>query len=362
MQIPFVDLSNINVDIVDRVVQVIHSGKFINGLEVASFEVAWAKYCDAKHCVATSSGSSALTAAIKSLLPQGSKIVIPEFSFAATLFSVLEAGCVPVFCPVKNTGLMDTDACSNILDDLAGPRSRPGERIGVMPVHLFGQVVDLPKDLFRVNAFVIEDACQAHGMKALSEIACFSFYPTKNLGAMGDAGAVVTNSELIAEAVYKLCNYGDSRGAKYQHHLWGTNARMDEIQAAVLNVKLRWLDRDNAIRRQQAFKYMEFIPTIATAEECYYHLYPILIDHRYVDEAHRFLLSKGIEVGRHYPYTLPKIYNRQEYYSGTASLLAAQVVTLPIGPHLNDSQINYVIDVFQTYFMQEAGGLILRPK
>jgi dTDP-4-amino-4,6-dideoxygalactose transaminase len=348
MRVPFADTAIINTELIHRVTDVLASGRFIGGTEVVGFEERWASYCGASHCVGTSSGSAALTATLKAMLPQGSKVIIPEFSFAATLFSVLEAGMTPVFCPVEATGLMNMNVCKMLVSQLKHVQLHH-EKIGIVVVHLYGQRVEIPKALLQNTMIpVIEDACQAHGITLQGMAACFSFYPSKNLGAAGDAGAVVTNNFIIKDAIYRLCNYGDTPGNKYEHTLWGSNQRLDAIQAAVLDAKLPYLDAQNNIRRQQALTYQDVgVPTIATALENYFHLYPIRVFSDDVDYFIDSMSNIGVDIGRHYPYSLPDIYNRTVSETSIATRLADEVVTLPIGPHLSNEQIEFVASSLQ---------------
>lgn len=343
MEVPSADLSIINEHIVGSVNRVLQSGRFINGQHSNIFATRWAKLCGAKFCVPVASGSAALIALIRAAKTAASKYaIVPNLSFAATSFAVVDAGLIPVFCRTLPNGLMDQDHCLELLEVY-------GQDVtAVIPVHLYGQVMRIKQEILESDVFVIEDACQAHGVFELQgTAAAFSFYPSKNLGAAGDAGAVVTQSQGLASIVRAYVNYGDYPGEKYTHSCIGNNLRMDEIQAAVLNAKLdqNYLEISNRCRGQQAVYYQYGgIDSIATTEPNSWHLYPVLVDNP------KFIQKKfaefGIEVGIHYPYTLAQIHQQYNADDTNSLFISKHVLTLPIGPHLCETEINYVIDEF----------------
>lgn len=352
MTIKFADLSIQDPELEQDIHKVLVSGQFINGPFLKKFEEAWASYCGTRYCVGVASGSAALTAALKALdIKAGGLVAIPMLSFAATLFSVLEAGLVPVFVEVDSNGLMNQDI---LLDS--------GIEVDViMPVHLYGQVLHIKDEL--LGCTVVEDACQAHGAFASLQgmLAAFSFYPSKNLGAAGDAGAVVTNSETFNRFIRAYINYGDYPGEKYVHSEIGTNARMDELQAAILLHKLSRLDAHNAVRRSVAMYYSENgIYSYATVRPNVWHLYPILVDKP--SEFRNRMMVVDIETGRHLPYVLQDLYNGGAVLgnSDIARRIAEHVVTLPIGPHIDSYAQEKVIAAVKT--IAEYDGNMWRLK
>lgn len=338
MRVPQARLVVENLDAHKVVARVLQSGRFIGGPEVDQFAKRWAKYCHTKYCIPTASGSAALVAAIRAMSVPGDKIMVPAFSFAATTSVVLEAGCRPVYCDVTPYGLMDWEMAEDLAPDVDG----------IMPVHLFGQRSVIPDHILTQLVYIIEDACQAHGLFGCGpmlqgDVACYSFYPSKNLGAVGDAGALVTDRDDTADYVAAWVNYGDPPGQKYVHRMPSTNARMDAIQAAFLNMRLAQLGDNNANRAATAGTYKaEDVPSIATAEPSVWHLYPVLAHDP--DELIRKLLQEyGVEVGRHYPYTLPHVsHDGYQREFPVAERLARHVVTLPIGPHVTGFDARYV--------------------
>jgi dTDP-4-amino-4,6-dideoxygalactose transaminase len=189
---------------------VLKSGRFIGGMYLEEFAEKWAKFCGAKHCVPVASGSAALTASIKALVPPSGAVLLPALSFAATAFSVIEAGCEPIYVDVRPDGLMNLDVAEEAVHRM--------HISCVLPVHLYGQLLEIEYDSALYNTIVIEDACQAHGVfKLWGDAGCFSFYPSKNLGAAGDAGAVVTNrsswQEICACDAWHQCKDGCYTGS-----------------------------------------------------------------------------------------------------------------------------------------------------
>ncbi len=271
-------------------------------------------------------------------------IILPGLSYAATLYAVCEAGFDPIYCDVTENGLIDMELCENIAkvhyDD-----------IYFMPVHLYGQLVNLSHSFLK-HTTIIEDAAQAHGVfgKVTGEAACFSYYPSKNLGGIGDGGAIVTDNEAVYTTARLYGNIGDSFTGKYEHILSGLNFRMDAIQAAFLHAKLELglLDKEIRVRKRQVGIYKGHgIETLATAQLNGYHLYPILINDPV--PAIKLFNGKNIAIGRHYPYTLPKVGNDKKHLPNSETI-AKHNITLPLGSHLTRSQIAKVCTTLLNYF------------
>ena len=325
------------------IADILRTGKFINGFWVQQFEDLFGECREDHHVAAVASGSAALTVTLRVFgKANAGFVIIPEYSFAATMFSVIEAGYIPIFTEVDSTGLMDIDMLRDKLNTLA-----PALIAAIVPVHLYGQRLELPTDILE-NYVVIEDAAQAHGVAFPIQgvAACFSFYPSKNLGAGGDAGAVVTSSKEAADKIRAYVNYGNGPGdSKYSHFNHGSNMRMDEIQAAILSIKLKFKTMGVEVMKRQirAVKYASNgVDTLATVEPNALHLYPVMF--RDAPAAVSRFNAAGIEVGRHYPYTLPDIYRGKNKYEPSvhATNLAKFGVSLPMGSHLEFNDIEYV--------------------
>jgi dTDP-4-amino-4,6-dideoxygalactose transaminase len=359
MKVPFLDLklhhANLRAEINGAIQDVIDAAAFAGGLFVNRFEADFAAYCDSPHAVGVGSGTEALWLTLLALgIGQGDEVITVPNTFMATAEAITYTGAEVVFVDVdEQTYTMDPAA----LADAITPRTK-----AIIPVHLFGQPADMDPimEVARRNGlFVVEDACQAHGAKykgrrvgAFGEAACFSFYPGKNLGAFGEAGAVVTHNSELQEKIRILRDHGQVQ--KYQHRMVGWNSRMDGIQAAVLQVKLRYLEQGNQLRRyhassyQQAFDDIEeiILPTQATYVRHVYHIYAIRVQDR--DEILTFLAQKGIGCGIHYPVPihLQEAYYHLGYRRGAfpvAERCAVEFVSLPMYPELTHSQVEQVI-------------------
>lgn len=352
--------------VIEAVMKVVQSGRYINGPMGKRFSNLWAGFCGVKYCVPCSSGSAALISCLKFFKKedQVNYAVIPDYSFAATLFSVLEAGYIPIFCGVDSRGLMIEEQLLKILGRF--------EASAIIPVHLYGQYLKLNVEGIRgvTEAAIIEDACQSHGMFTLQgDAAAFSFYPSKNLGALGNAGAIVTDNIALHEYASRYINYGDDEGEKYTHHIQGNNLRMDEIQATALIAKIRFLQGDNYQRALNVSHYMKAeIFSIAASYSTNpspnnFHLYPVLFANR--GRAMQLFKEAQIEVGNHYPYTLNELYHKpKDFYlnfpywqQNAAHILAGHVITLPIGPHLTPAELEEVsIFIHQNFKWVTNGG------
>ncbi|HWL35803.1 MAG TPA: DegT/DnrJ/EryC1/StrS family aminotransferase [Frankiaceae bacterium] len=343
--IRFLDLqachAPIEAELVEAATRVVRSGWFVLGPEVEAFEEEWATYVGARFCVSVGNGLDALTLTLRALgIGAGDEVVVPSHTFVATWLAVAAAGATPVPAEVD-------PATYNLTSYRVTPRTR-----AVLPVHLYGQPTAVPVAASLV--YVIEDAAQAHGatlngvrVGGGGATACWSFYPGKNLGALGDAGAVTTSDPALAQRLRLLRNYGSER--KYVHEEAGVNSRLDELQAAVLRVKLRHLDAWNARRREIASRYTSGLagvvetPVVAKGAEPSWHLYVVRSPDR--DGLAARLRERGVETLIHYP-TPP---HKQAAFAGiagslpVAERLAAEVLSLPIGPHLSDADVDAVI-------------------
>lgn len=356
--IPFLDLGaayrELKLEIDSAISRVLESGWYILGSEVEAFETEWAAYCEAQHAVGLANGLDALVLALRALgIGPGDEVIVPSNTFIATWLAVSGVGGTPV--PVE-----PEPATYNIdptrIEAAITPRTR-----AILPVHLYGQPVDLDPILDiarRYGLFVVEDAAQAHGARykgrrigGHGDIVCWSFYPGKNLGALGDAGAVTTNNPDLAERVVLLRNYGSRQ--KYVNEVTGVNSRLDPVQAAVLRVKLRVLDNWTDRRRAVADAYSKgltesglILPFIPDWAEPVWHLYVVRTTDREVLQTQ--LNKTGIATMIHYPIPphMQAAYAEMQIAPDVLPLaldLAGQVLSLPMGPHLDLGHVNQVI-------------------
>jgi dTDP-4-amino-4,6-dideoxygalactose transaminase len=308
-EIPFVDLQRHNGGLADQLRSafddVLDDGGFVLGREVDAFEAEFAEYCGTRHCVGVGSGTAALTLALVAAgVQQGDEVIVPAHTFIASALGVLHAGAIPRFCDVDDgTGLIDLRSAGEVLST---------RTVAIIPVHLYGQACDMEavqRFARRHGLLVVEDAAQAHGARwegaragSLGHVAAFSFYPSKNLGALGDGGAICTDDDAIAQRSRRLRNLGQ-RG-KGEHVEAGFNERLDGLQAAMLRIKLRELDAANGERRARATLYRELLPDACRplAEdprgECVYHLFPVRVSDR--DALGAELDRIGVRTGVHY--------------------------------------------------------------
>ena len=355
--IKFLDLAfqyqNIKSEIDRRVQDVISKAAFVGGAEVKAFEKAFATYCDVRFCVGVGNGTDALEIAIESLsLPVGSEIIVPANSFIASSEAVTRQGHKVVFA--------DCDADSYTISVKDAERRITSKTKAIIAVHLYGHPCDMDQlkglaDKYQLH--IIEDCAQAHGAKykgnrvgSIGDVAAFSFYPGKNLGAYGDGGAITTNSAKIAESCRKIANHG--RISKYDHEFEGRNSRLDAIQAAILSVKLPHLERWTDKRRNAASIYAHMLGGIAEIKlpqtkaevEHVYHLYVVRSKRR--DELKQFMAKRGIETGIHYPIALPKLAPYKGHQDKTKDFDACtfddQLLSLPMGDHLSDDECREV--------------------
>jgi dTDP-4-amino-4,6-dideoxygalactose transaminase len=353
----FVDLRRQYLSISDEIdaalLETVASGHYILGEEVARFEEEFAAYCGTRHCVGVSSGTAAIGLALDAVgVGEGDEVIVPANTFIAGVLAVLRVGARPV--------LVDCDEATATLDpervaSAVGSRTR-----AILAVHLYGQPAEVDPLLElceRHDLVLVEDACQAHGARyegrrvgSLGRVAAFSFYPSKNLGAYGDGGAVTTDDDGIARRIRLLRDLGQA--GKYEHVLAGWNDRLDTIQAAVLRVKLRHLDRWNARRRRHAAEYDDALarldvrtPQAGPWAEPVWHLYVIRSERR--DELRAALRAEGIETGLHYPLPLhlqPALadlgYSRGDF--PVTEAWADELLSLPMFPELERSEIELV--------------------
>jgi len=333
--------------------RVLTNCNFVLGPEVEKFEGMFARYCEVQHCIAVANGTAALQLTLQGLgVSSGDEVVTVPHTFIATAEAINAAGARPVF--------VDIDPVSYTMDPTKLEAAINSKTKAVIPVHLYGQ----PADMDSINAIadsnqipVIEDSCQAHGARykgrragSLGAAACFSFYPSKNLGACGEGGAVTTNDAELAEKIRRLRDHGSTR--KYEHDFPGYNFRLDGFQGGVLGVKLLHLDMWNEARRKLAIRYNQIfkgsrvrVPNQMSYAEHVYHLYAILVDDR---EAMRKALSeKGIEHGLHYPVPLhlQKAYAYLGYKAGdfpVSEHVAANHISLPMYAELPMEHVDYV--------------------
>lgn len=354
MTVPFLDLrapyAELGPAIDAAIARVMASGWYILGEEVRAFEEEFAAYCGAAHCVGLSNGLDALHLVLRAWdIRPGDEVIVPAHTFIATWLAVAATGATPVAA--------DVDPRTFNLDPSAVERAVTGRTRAVIPVHLYGQPADLDPILAiaaRHGFRVLEDAAQAHGARyhrrragALGHAAAFSFYPSKNLGAVGDGGAVTTDDPRTAERVRLLANYGSPR--KYEHVARGMNCRLDEVQAAVLRVKLGCLDEWNRRRSTVAAAYTAALagsslvaPEVPPDMEPVWHLYVVRAADR-TSVQHR-LAAFGIQTLIHYPsppYLQPAFAGHAPLAPAmpVATALADDVLSLPIGPHMTPDQV-----------------------
>ena len=356
MQIPFLSLKATNqiyeVQIGKIVTEILSSGWYILGEKLKQFETEFAQYCGVKHCIGVANGLDALTIILKaSEFPENSEIIVPANSYIATILSVSNANFVPV--PVE-PNLNDY-----LIDYQAIERAITSKTRAILVTHLYGKCCEMDKITAlaqKHNLKVFEDAAQAHGatynnIKSgnLSDGAGFSFYPSKNLGAMGDAGAITTNDNTLAERIKSLRNYGSYE--KYIFNYQGYNSRLDEIQAAILSLKLPNLDSENQYRRKIAKRYFSeisnskiILPPNDSVDNDAWHLFVIRTDVR--TKFRSFLSEKGIGSEIHYPVAPHRqlAYKEwQNFHLPITEKIHQQVVSLPLNTFLTETEVSYII-------------------
>jgi dTDP-4-amino-4,6-dideoxygalactose transaminase len=364
--IPFLDLKQINLQFEAEFKQafneLLQSGWFLLGEKINTFEKEFATYCGTKHCIGVANGLDALILileAYKSMgyLSENDEIIVPSNTYIASILAISKAGLKPI--------LVEPSLKDYLIDSTKIEEKITSKTKGIMPVHLYGQACEM--DLINAiaknhNLLVIEDAAQAQGAiykgkKAgnLGHAAGFSFYPGKNLGALGDAGCVTTNDDALAEAIRSIRNYGSK--VKYEHTEKGINSRLDEIQAAFLSIKLRKLDDDNSYRRAIAEYYLANIDNTLvkieqpnTAEGHVWHVFGVRVKNR--ENFQKYLSENGIQTVIHYP----KAPHKQLAYKELAHLelpiseqIHAEIISLPISPILSETDRNYIVETVNNY-------------
>lgn len=380
MKVPFLDLRaaylELKPEIDAAVARVLDSGWYIGGEEVESFEAEWSAYCEAKHAIGVANGLDALHLALRSMgVGQGDEVIVPSNTYIATWLAVSQIGATPVpVDPIEATYNINPE----LIESAITPRTK-----AILPVHLYGQPVDLDPILAiarKHKLMVLEDAAQAHGARykgrrvgSHGDAVAWSFYPGKNLGAMGDAGAVTTNSPEIADRIRVLRNYGSR--VKYLNEVQGYNSRLDPIQAAILRVKLKLLDEWNDRRKKVATIYLEglletkpaeiynrvslmgvamknslVLPHIPSFADPAWHLFVVRTPSR--NELLEALKSCGIETMIHYPICPRSQKAYQNFVNDNHSTILSErissdVLSLPMGPHLSHGESNDVISTLR---------------
>jgi dTDP-4-amino-4,6-dideoxygalactose transaminase len=360
IKVPYFDLRShhapLRSELAGAIQEVVDEGAFAGGPFVARFEADFAAYCDCPHAIGVGSGTEALWLCLLAMgIGPGDEVITVPNTFMATAEAISYCGARPVF--------VDVDESTYTMDPVALEKSVTAKTKAIIPVHLFGQTADMDPILEvarKYGLFVIEDACQAHGAQykgrkvgASADAACFSFYPAKNLGAFGEAGAVVTRNAEWQEKIRILRDHGQVR--KYYHSMVGWNCRMDGIQAAVLRVKLRHLETYTELRRVHAAQYDralsgidEIVSPMQAAWALHvYHIYAIRVKNR--DDIMRRLAESGVGSGIHYPVPvhLQEAYRSLGYQSGAFPIserCAAEFVSLPMYPELTTEQIEIVVE------------------
>lgn len=334
--------------------RVMDSGWYILGQEVEAFEQEWAAYCGTKYCVGVANGLDALHLTLRAMgIGTGDEVIVPSNTYIATWLAVTQAGAVPI--PVE-PDLVTHNIDPSLIETAITPRTR-----AILPVHLYGQPADMDPIMEiaqRHDLMVLEDAAQAHGARykgrrcgSLAHAAAWSFYPSKNLGAFGDGGAVTTDDPDMAQKIRLLRNYGSPK--KYEHELQGFNSRLAPLQAAFLRIKLSQLDEWNERRKRIAECYLDglhdissiVLPSVPQWADPVWHLFVVRVTNR--DAFQQLLTQQGIGTLIHYPVPphLSKAYARTKTYRPlpVAESLADSVISLPMGPHLTESDMQRVI-------------------
>jgi dTDP-4-amino-4,6-dideoxygalactose transaminase len=398
--IPFLDLVTPHIELEQQLTDIfkraLHTASFIGGPMVEQFEHAFAEFCGTKYCVGVGSGTDALRFALMAAgVKSGDVVVTVPHTFIATAEAISQAGAEPRFVDIdERTYNMDPAKVREYLENFCTVDDRLGVVIdnktgkpvtAIVPVHLYGQMADMDPLLEVAEQYklvVIEDACQAHSAQYFSKkenrwriagsmgrAAAFSFYPGKNLGACGEAGAVTTNDEALAQKSQMLRDHGQTQ--KYYHAVEGYNGRLDAIQAGILQTKLKHLPEWTAMRRSAASRYRELfcaiggdkvtVPCEPEWARCVYHLFVVRVENR--DEVIKHLASTGIGTGIHYPIPLhlQNAYTALGYNRGDfpiAEKVAAEVLSLPMYPHLRGDQQSRIVSELTNFVSAERQSLM----
>ena len=371
--IPFLSLKDVTAlhgaEINEAVSRVVNGGWYLQGAENEKFEKDFSVFIGAKHCVGCANGLDALIWIFRAyiemgVMQPGDEVIVPANTYIATILAITENGLVPVLVePKPNTLEIDDDLIESHITS---------KTKAIAIVHLYGRIAYTNKigELCKkYNLKLVEDCAQSHGCKFedgrmtgnLGDAAGFSFYPGKNLGALGDGGAMVTNDEELAKAVRALANYGSQR--KYVFKYAGRNSRLDEIQAAVLDVKLKFLVEDNAHRKEVAHYYYEYIhnplitlPDLLPDEQNAYHLFPIIVGEGKRDALHDYLAENGVGTVCHYPIAPHKqecyakaLWNMPELSLPITERLANEELSIPIGPTISMDEVQDIVRLINSY-------------
>ena len=397
--IPFLDLITPHRDLENELLavfrQALSTGTFIGGPMVQQFENAFAAFCETSHCVGVGSGTDALRfALIAAGVQPGDVVVTVPNTFIATTEAISQAGALPEFVDVdERTYNMDPEKLREYLETQCDRDQHTGKPVSrrtgrtitaVVPVHLYGQPANMDLILELAEAYrliVVEDACQAHGAEyfsqkeqrwrkagAIGKAAAFSFYPGKNLGACGEAGAVTTNDPELAQKVRQLRDHGQAE--RYYHDIEGYNGRLDAIQAGILRVKLCHLSEWNRSRRERAETYQKLFSAVDALilpfepgwSRAIYHLYVIRVRNR--EELRKHLASANIGTGIHYPVSLhlQKAYRTLRYRGGdfpVTERIAAEILSLPMYPQLGRAEQEYVVGSVREHLRLNEEGAVL---
>lgn len=369
MTIPFLNLKAINAqyrqDLIDAATRVIDSGWYIQGAELKGFESEFAAYCGTQHCIGVASGLDALILTLRAWkelgkLKEGDEVIVPANTYIASILAITENRLIPI--------LVEPDEITYNLCPFNTAAAITESTKVILAVHLYGQLAPMQELMVLADEYgllVLEDSAQAHGAGINNKkagnwgsAACFSFYPGKNLGALGDAGAVTTNDDQLAQTIRALGNYGSHK--KYESIYQGLNSRLDEMQAALLRVKLPYLDYEIKRRREIASLYQKNLLSISSIklpiteleEQHVWHLYVVMVEDR--DDLASFLEKNGVHTSIHYPvppHKQPAYLN--EFYHKELEIterIHNQVLSLPIDPTMSDRDVSEVIEKIKNYY------------
>jgi dTDP-4-amino-4,6-dideoxygalactose transaminase len=359
INIPFFDLKreveHHHEEYIQKISSVLKSGSFVLGEEVASFEKNFADFNGMNYCVSLNSGYDALKLSLLALgIVNGDEIIVSSHTFVATVFSIIEVGAIPILIDTGN----DYNINTNLIEEKITRKTK-----AILIVHLYGIPCELERIVEIANKFnlnLIEDCAQSHGARyknrlvgSFSDVSCFSFYPTKNLGAFGDAGACLTNSYDIYNKIKMLRNYGSN--VKYVHEMLGFNSRMDEIQAAILNLKLLRLPVSILRKNEICNLYLKYInnpkiklPKVSPYVQPSWHLFVIEVDNR--ESFQKYMTNNGIETVIHYPNPIHRINSLNDSLElKRTEFLSDHVVSLPLFDSMNESEILTIIEAINNY-------------
>jgi dTDP-4-amino-4,6-dideoxygalactose transaminase len=364
--IPFLNLKKLNqpfeAAFQEKMKQFLDCGWYILGNEVKQFETDFAAYCGTKHCIGVGNGLDALVLIFKAYihlgkLHKGDEVIVPANTYIASILAVLQADLIPVLVEPR----LET---YNINPDEIESRITSKTK-AILPVHLYGQLCKMEvinSIAKKHNLLVVEDAAQAHGAEwngtkagNFGNAAAFSFYPGKNLGALGDAGAITTNDDVLADILFSMRNYGSK--VKYENEIIGINSRLDELQAAFLNIKLNYLDAENESRRTIAKRYLSeikndkiILPNWDFSQNHVFHLFVIRTANRLA--LHKYLKENGVETMIHYPippHTQKALSNWNNLSFSISEKIHDEVLSIPLNSGLSNSDVNYIISKLNAY-------------